>query len=713
MKQGKYDVFISYSRKDYVDDNGNIIPNNIISKIKDTLTQNNISYWFDEDGIYSGDEFASILTQAIRNSGLFLYISSMNSNQSRWTSNEISTALVYKKTIIPFRIDDSPYNDSVMMKIVSFDYIEYKGDEKSIKKLILAIKHHLQTTDKGEKICTKQVEQAEWDKVNKSDFDELIKFAKLFPSGKYSIYADECIWKLIIANPTLDTFEKYRKEMPAGIHIRQAIDTLNIYSEWQRINKLNDIFAVKKFIDRNHSYHLIEEAHDFFQNMKDKEIEKIKKLPYSNFDRLEELIQANILSSNDIMDIDIGDLKKRYEWDKIRQAGDIHEVKRFLESNPNCSFIADVQTFYNQTKGNLLKQIKEDMDSYTYDDLCKAVQGGIFSYKELVEDGLMTKDCFNKISDFKIDDFDYSRTCLKESSEEDTDIFFWGLPTCGKTCLLMSLVGENGNGYYLDMTGDGGMYAAHLSYHLHNGIAPQSTAASFKTLIHGKIKANQQKRRNKFYNVNFVEMSGEEYYDLTMDNPENPTSLESRIDSQFLKLLNNNNSKIFFIIIDPTQDILKWNRLDYFYDDGQLHTASVAKYMSQDIIHKKFLSLLMQPDNAKMMTTVKAIHIIITKADKLGDTQEERDRKAKEIIEQKYKALLLAISDCCKHYKINNDSQNITLSLGKFCWHRIFDYDTNNTKLINIIQNDITSEKGGLFCKLWMMSKSIVSQNEI
>ena len=143
MEKTKYEVFISYSRKDYVDDEGNVLPNNTLSKIKDTLKANGISYWFDEEGIYSGDEFAGVLTNAIRNSRIFLFISSVNSNQSKWTSNEISTALEFKKTIIPLRLDKSPYNDSVMMKIISFDYIEYYDEEKAMSKLLRAIKHHL------------------------------------------------------------------------------------------------------------------------------------------------------------------------------------------------------------------------------------------------------------------------------------------------------------------------------------------------------------------------------------------------------------------------------------------------------------------------------------------------------------------------------------------------------------------------------------------
>ena len=139
------DVFISYSRKDYVV-NGIPIANGVISKIKKSLDKNNISYWFDEEGIYSGDEFAGVITRAIRTSKIFLFISSVNSNQSLWTSNEISTALEYKKIIIPFRLDNSPYNDSVMMKIVSLDRIDFDNQEIAIAKLLRAIRYHIPKT---------------------------------------------------------------------------------------------------------------------------------------------------------------------------------------------------------------------------------------------------------------------------------------------------------------------------------------------------------------------------------------------------------------------------------------------------------------------------------------------------------------------------------------------------------------------------------------
>ena len=56
-----YDVFVSYSRSDYKNEDGDIIPGNIISQIKKVLEENNISYWIDENGISNGDEFAKLI----------------------------------------------------------------------------------------------------------------------------------------------------------------------------------------------------------------------------------------------------------------------------------------------------------------------------------------------------------------------------------------------------------------------------------------------------------------------------------------------------------------------------------------------------------------------------------------------------------------------------------------------------------------------------
>ena len=92
MDQKKYDVFISYSRKDYVDENANVIPGNIVSKVKDSFKAAGISYWFDEEGIYSGDAWAKKILNSIKASRIFVFIASENANKSPFTRKEIASA---------------------------------------------------------------------------------------------------------------------------------------------------------------------------------------------------------------------------------------------------------------------------------------------------------------------------------------------------------------------------------------------------------------------------------------------------------------------------------------------------------------------------------------------------------------------------------------------------------------------------------------------
>ena len=147
----KFDVFISYSRRDYIDENGQIIPGNIVSQIKELLDTNGITYWFDEDGIFSGDAFASEIARNIKSSKIFLFISSEHSNASVWTSREIATANTHGKKIIPFKYDNSLYNDSVIMYISCLDYIDYQAyPNKALKRLLSSIKESLNRLDEEE-----------------------------------------------------------------------------------------------------------------------------------------------------------------------------------------------------------------------------------------------------------------------------------------------------------------------------------------------------------------------------------------------------------------------------------------------------------------------------------------------------------------------------------------------------------------------------------
>ena len=151
MEQMKYDVFISYSRKDYIRDDV-IIPHNPITAILELFDKNNISYWFDKEGIYSGQEFIEVISNAIANSKMLVFVSSMHSNASMWTAGEVFEALDGEKLIIPVRIDDSPYNKKFKMLVRPLDYVDFQEQPKTaLPQLLRAVLNEKERLAKIEK----------------------------------------------------------------------------------------------------------------------------------------------------------------------------------------------------------------------------------------------------------------------------------------------------------------------------------------------------------------------------------------------------------------------------------------------------------------------------------------------------------------------------------------------------------------------------------
>ena len=135
----KYDVFISYSRKDYVRD-GKPFEGNVVSKIMGLFDANGISYWIDKKGIYSGLEFMPEIAKAISSSMMMVFVSSANSNASKFTPGEVIEALNKDRTIIPIRIDATEYHDKFRIVLNSLDFIDYvKNPDAAMTDLLRSV----------------------------------------------------------------------------------------------------------------------------------------------------------------------------------------------------------------------------------------------------------------------------------------------------------------------------------------------------------------------------------------------------------------------------------------------------------------------------------------------------------------------------------------------------------------------------------------------
>lgn len=130
----KYDVFISYSKKDV----------QIIDRIEKELLHHGITYFIDRNNINPGEDFAEVITKSLIESEIMLFVWSENSNQSRETANEVALAISFNKTIIPFKIGTFQADYKLAYRLVRFDYIEAPTyNEQKIVELGDKIAHQL------------------------------------------------------------------------------------------------------------------------------------------------------------------------------------------------------------------------------------------------------------------------------------------------------------------------------------------------------------------------------------------------------------------------------------------------------------------------------------------------------------------------------------------------------------------------------------------
>ena len=150
----KYDIFISYSRKDL----------KVVEPFVQRLESAGYKVWIDKYGVYTGTQFKSVIVEAIENSTVFIFFSSQNSNVSPWTTQEIGIAVNRKKHIIPIKLDESNYNRSVEFDLINLDFVDYyskSNREYEIGKLTRTLENILGIPESGETVDSRDDEKPE------------------------------------------------------------------------------------------------------------------------------------------------------------------------------------------------------------------------------------------------------------------------------------------------------------------------------------------------------------------------------------------------------------------------------------------------------------------------------------------------------------------------------------------------------------------------
>lgn len=381
-------------------------------------------------------------------------------------------------------------------------------------------------------------------------------------------------------------------------------------------------------------------------------------------------------------------------WENVKRNGDLFEVADYMNMHPTTPFINEVRSVYYTLRDESLSKMKETPSKYSKDDVTRMINSGIFSLWDLKNEELITdeswetlqldRDEFPQLSDYQVSDPNL------QAPADCTDIYLFGTPGTGKTCLLMGLTGANGHGYTLNMKAAGGPYASALQQYVQAGITPGSTFGSFVTTINGQVSETGKRGRVLSHRINLVEMSGEEF---ALRIAEGQGVSLADMGTGATNLLQNDNRKVFFIIVDASDDRIKVETEDFVRDvEGNIIDVRLRKrYISQLDILNKFMSLFELPENQEIMSKVDAIHFIVTKADILGNTY-ERKEKARDLLLSRYRGPVEQLKTYCRrtkrvNYSTSYSPQVFTFSLGKFYIGDVFSFDhTETLQIIDAIR---------------------------
>lgn len=383
------------------------------------------------------------------------------------------------------------------------------------------------------------------------------------------------------------------------------------------------------------------------------------------------------------------------EWNNIKSTDDIFILNDYLKNNPNTPFLQQAQILMMGLKQREKEAMRTRPNDYEVPRLMRLLQEGIVTEKELILDRVVTQNVLDTLryTDVNADLPDIRKAIESshaECKEGFTDVFFFGVPSTGKTCVLMGM--SRSNSLHINLAHGGGDYASALQQYTDVGVTVPRTPGTFVTTLEATItsKAND----NAVHKINLVEMSGEEFAFGIANNADHIFTFE-HMGSGATALLRNNNRKVFFLIIDPTANVVRINReiVDgYDEDNGAPLTHLEYCVVNQRTLIQKMVNLFETPGNADIMKKVDSIHIIMTKSDTLGDPV-EREEKAYKIFQEKFGGdILEPLIELCKEYNINAQTnfrpKLYTFSLGTFYIGGLYEYEQNDSnRLVKAIRN--------------------------
>jgi len=330
-----------------------------------------------------------------------------------------------------------------------------------------------------------------------------------------------------------------------------------------------------------------------------------------------------------------------------------------------CNQIADNQKGLEEIKISILNGI------FTLEDMAQNLQNS-----------RLTPDLFNKIGYYisgkKQVEF-YLWNDLPPLLNDRTDIYFFGQPASGKSCILANMFSYiDKQGLIIENTHSliGTQYKNTIQYEYDLGYLPERTVASSDGVNYITFELTDPINSGQQHPLNFIEMSGELFDQATMGGVSD-NNLNAK------NYLNNNNRKILFFVVDYDRHVQ--NSIN---PDG--NTPQGAKMLT-------ILSLL---DQFGTFKNTDGIYILVSKAD-LFPAGVDAVKYAGDFLNENYMSFINNCKNIKKKYKGEFEIKAYPYSIGNLTLKSTYVYERDYTWAKKMIEEIVAKafsnrSRGGL-----------------
>lgn len=500
------------------------------------------------------------------------------------------------------------------------------------------------------------------------NFDELVKdtdgefdAVKRKKVKELLDHADELAWERVQNEHTIETAQWYLDTFPNGAYRSQARSIkaeIEKQKEDEYIQTTTDDAWI--LVDKNSS----ESLREFVKN-------------FPNSNHVEEANKLiNQLLYDEIMGVNADTL--------VSQIHNFQTDKNLTIEQKDNNIIDAIEDYIKGnkiTKNDFLVKLSDDHNLLSSGVVKRLINQGIILTSDLLNLGI-EKAFIQRM--FKGDSAITFRTPekLDRIHKQSTEIYFWGIPSSGKSCALGAILSVAASGRIAksmdpDTSSQGYGYMTKLIDLFQNG--------EIGTLLEGtpvdsfyEMGFDLVDKENRIHPITCIDMAGELMRCMYKENAGDPMSDSDieMLDTMTKVLIDNRstNRKMHVFVIEYGAEDRKYEGLPQ-----KVYLEGAVSYIKDTGIFKK---------------DTDAIYIMITKADKAKNNSPSFFNQ---YINDKYLGFFNGLEQICKDNEINKGHvEKLAFSLGDVCFQNFCKFDIRPAEnVVNLILQRSASFRGG------------------